>query len=198
MIQPTPASDTVLYGVDESTHREVEQRTVQWLEKAVIGLNLCPFARAPIRQGLVRHAITGAVNADQLLHELERQASDLASVDASELETVLLIHPLVMAEFLDFHFFLEEADALIKRLELRGVLQIASFHPDYQFASSEANDVSNYTNRSPYPILHLLREDSVARAASTLSDTSVVTERNISTLQQLGQHGWDKLWTSKN
>jgi hypothetical protein len=196
--QATPVNDTVLYSVDAATLIEVNKRTVEWLERAVIGLNLCPFARAPIRQGLVRYAITGAMHADQLLMELERQALSLASVDASELETILLIHPLAMGEFLDFHFFLQEGDALIRRLGLRGVLQIANFHPLYQFASSERNDVSNYTNRSPYPILHLLREDSVTRASATLSDASIVTERNIKTLQQLGQHGWDKLWTQED
>lgn len=190
-------NDTALYSVDDTTFKQVKQGTLQWLEKAVIGLNLCPFARAPMRQGLVRYAITGALDADQLLLELEHQAVALATVDASELETVLLIHPMVLSQFLDFHFFLEEADALLKRLELRGVLQIASFHPGYQFASSEPNDLSNYTNRSPYPILHLLREDSVTRAAATLVDARLVTDRNIKTLQQLGHDGWDRLWTSE-
>lgn len=186
---------TVLYSVDDATFTKVKEATLQWLEKAVIGLNLCPFARAPIRQGLVRYAISGALDADQLLMELEGQAKTLAAVDAAELETVLLIHPLVMHQFLDFHFFLEEADALLKRLDLRGELQIASFHPDYQFASSQANDLSNYTNRSPYPILHLLREDSVTRAAATLPDVTLVTDKNIMTLRQLGRDGWDELWT---
>ncbi len=196
MTQTNPEKDGVLYNLDAATSSEVRTRIEEWLAKAVIGLNLCPFARAPITRGLVRFAVTGASNADELLMELEREALLLAAVDAAQLETVLLIHPMVMHEFLDFHFFLAEAEALMRRLELSGVLQIATFHPRYQFAASDENDIGNYTNRSPYPILHLLREDSVTRAAATLADASVVTDRNIKTLKLLGHEGWNKLWTS--
>jgi hypothetical protein len=196
LTQSNPETADVLYKLDAATSMEVRTRIEKWLEKAVIGLNLCPFARAPIRRGLVRFAVTAASDADALLMELEREALLLAAIDAAQLETVLLIHPMVMDEFLDFHFFLAEAEALMRRLELGGVLQIASFHPRYQFAASQENDIGNYTNRSPYPILHLLREDSVTRAAATLADASVVSDRNIDTLTLLGHEGWHKLWTS--
>jgi hypothetical protein len=168
--------------------------TQNWLERAVIGLNLCPFAKSVHVKKQIRYALTVAQTADELLAELEQELQHLAQSDPAELDTTLLIHPQAMVDFLDFHFFLAEADAAIRRLELDGILQIASLHPAYEFAGSNPDDVENFTNRSPYPTLHLLRESSIDRAVAAFPDAAAIFERNIETMNRLGHEGWRKLW----
>jgi hypothetical protein len=168
--------------------------TQRWLERAVIGLNLCPFAKAEHVHGRIRYALSRASNSTQLLDDLRHELL-LLQESASQFETTLLIHPWVLQDFLDFNDFLGQADALLNTLELDGILQIASFHPDYQFAGTRSDDVTNYTNRSPYPVLHLLRESSIARAVQAYPQTELIYQRNMRTLEQLGVDGWQQLFT---
>jgi hypothetical protein len=172
---------------------EILAATKHWLEAAVIGLDLCPFARAVHAQGLIRYAVSSADTPELLLADLLRELQTLVEADPAEIETTLLIHPGTLTDFLDYNDFLDVADAAIEDLGLAGVLQIASFHPRYQFASTEPDDIENYTNRSPYPILQLLRESSVERAVATFPDTSRIFEKNIETLRRLGLEGWKRL-----
>jgi hypothetical protein len=165
-----------------------------WLERAVIGLNLCPFAKSVFVKKQIRYAVTAASSADELLGELAGELQRLAATETTVLETTLLIHPLAMVDFLDYHFFLAEADALNRQLGYSGLFQIASLHPDYEFAGSAPDDIANFTNRSPYPMLHLLRESSIDRAVAAFPDAAQIFERNIDTLQHLGHGGWKKLW----
>ena len=179
---------------DEALVADITASTQRWLERAVIGLNLCPFAKAVHVKQRIRYAITAAKTADELLAELESELLLLMQADPEAIDTTLLIHPQVMSDFLDFNFFLDEADALIRNLELDGVIQIASLHPQYQFAGTEPDDIENYTNRAPYPTLHLLREASIDRAVAAFPDAATIFEKNIETLQQLGHEGWAQLW----
>ena len=183
-----------LFPDDPATTGAAVAATRAWLERAVIGLNLCPFAKAVHVKQQIRYAVTAARNADELLAELEQELQTLAAADPETLDTTLLILTEVMGDFLDFHFFLAEADAAIKRLELDGVIQIASLHPRYEFAGSDADDIDNYTNRSPYPTLHLLREASIDRAVAAFPDAADIFERNIETVRRLGHEGWRRLW----
>ena len=164
-----------------------------WLEKAVIGLNLCPFAKAVHAKRQIRYAVSEAQTEDALLDDLVRELKYLAGADPDDIETTLLIHPLALADFLDFNDFLDVADTALDELDLAGEIQIASFHPGYQFAGTQPDDIENYTNRSPYPILHLLREESVDRAVATFPDAAEIFERNVDTLDRLGHEGWSKL-----
>ena len=182
LVPPTPANAATVIAA-----------TRQWLERAVIGLNLCPFAKAVHIKQQIRYAVTGARTADELLAELEHELQILVATDPQALDTTLLIHPEVMGDFLDYHFFLAEADAAIRRLELDGVIQIASLHPRYEFAGSDADDIDNYTNRSPYPTLHLLREASIDRAVAAFPDAADIFDNNIETLRRLGHAGWRRL-----
>jgi hypothetical protein len=138
--------------------------------------------------------VTAAQTADELLAELEHELQLLAGTDPKLLDTTLLIHPQAMVDFLDFHFFLAEADALIRKLGFDGVFQIASLHPQYEFAGSEPDEIENFTNRSPYPTLHLLRETSIDRAVASFPDAADIFEKNIETLNRLGHEGWRQLW----
>jgi uncharacterized protein len=167
--------------------------TRQWLARAVIGLGLCPFAAAPFARDQIRYRVSERQSAEGLARELAEELGHLHAADPQLCETSLLIHPHVLADFADYNQFLDEADAVIAALDLRGELQIASFHPDYQFAGTEPNDVQNYSNRSPYPMLHLLREASVARAVASYPATGEITERNTATLRELGHEGWREL-----
>jgi uncharacterized protein len=168
--------------------------TTRWLERAVIGLNLCPFARAPHVQRRIRMRVSQARDADALLDDLCGELQSLNALGADECETGLLIHPFVLQDFLDYNDFLDVADAAVQALGLEGEWQVASFHPHYQFADSDADAIENFSNRSPYPTLHLLRESSVERAMEQMSDTDAIYRRNIGTLQRLGHEGWQKLW----
>ncbi|MDE1964616.1 MAG: DUF1415 domain-containing protein [Xanthomonadaceae bacterium] len=167
--------------------------TKRWVERAVVGLNLCPFARAPFVQGRIRYAVSHARDTDTLLDDLCGELQSLAAADAAECETTLLVHPHVLGDFLDYNDFLDVADAAVETLKLDGVLQVASFHPQYQFADTAPDDVENATNRSPFPTLHLLREASVERAAEAMTDPDEIFRRNIDTLRRLGREGWERL-----
>ena len=168
--------------------------TDRWLTRAVIGLNLCPFAKSVHAKRQVRYAVTAAASADDLLAELRHELDGLDQADPQDVETTLLIHPRAMTDFIDFHFFLREADALVRRLGYEGRLQVASFHPAYEFAGTAADDIANCTNRSPHPMLHLLREASIDRAVAAFPDAGAIYERNIETLRSLCRVGWDRLW----
>ena len=169
--------------------------TQRWLERAVIGLGLCPFAKAVYVKRQIRYAVTAATTADALLAELQHELALLAQADPVEIDTTLLIHPRAMTDFIDFHFFLREADAANRKLGLEGTVQIASFHPAYEFAGSAPDDIANFTNRSPHAMLHLLREASVDRAVAAFPDAAAIYERNVETLRRLGHEGWRGLWT---
>ena len=168
--------------------------TKVWLERAVIGLNLCPFAKAVHAKDQIRYVVSEARSAEELLADFAREAQTLAAVDPEVCDTTLLIHPHALTDFLDYNDFLDLADAAIEELGLEGVLQVASFHPDYQFADTEADDITNCTNRSPYPTLHLLREASVDRAVASFPEAERIYEVNIGTLRRLGHEGWKALW----
>ena len=171
----------------------VSEHTKKWLEKAVIGLNLCPFAKAPHVKNLVRIVVSEARHLDGFLEDLDRELQLLGNTPASELETTLLVHPTLFPDFETFNQMLEIADDAVVENELEGIVQIAPFHPDFQFEGTEADDISNYTNRSPYPTLHLIREDSIAKAAEAFPDSSAIFDRNIALLEKMGHEGWDKL-----
>jgi hypothetical protein len=169
------------------------QDTRQWLEKAVIGLNLCPFAKAVHQKGQIRWVISDVSTPAALLRLLAQELQWLHAADPVQVDTTLIVHPWVLQDFLDFNDFLDAADELLLELELDGVLQIASFHPQYQFAGTDADDPGNCSNRSPYPTLHLLREASIDRAVAAFPDASMIYESNIKTLQALGLQGWQQL-----
>lgn len=168
--------------------------TRRWIEKAVIGLNLCPFARAVYTKNQVRIVVSHAKHLDAFLDELDAELTLLKDTPAEEIDTTLLVHPSLFPDFFVFNDFLNVVDDVVAEHGLEGVIQVASFHPLFQFEGVEADDISNATNRSPYPILHLLREDSVERAiASDAGDAERIVERNIATLQALGADGWQRL-----
>ena len=167
--------------------------TRHWLERAVIGLNLCPFAKAVHVKEQIRWVESPAESPEQLLEDLVRELQFLAAADPAQVETTLLIHPYVLADFLDYNDFLDVADAAVESLGLAGVLQVASFHPDYQFAGTAPDDVENLSNRSPYPTLHLLREASIDAAVAAFPEAASIYERNIETLRRLGLQGWRRL-----
>lgn len=167
--------------------------TRRWIERAVIGLNLCPFARAPYVQDRLRITVSRARDADALVDDLRKELEWLRDADAKEYETSLLVHPFVLGDFEDYNQFLDVADALLQAMELDGEIQVASFHPDYCFADAHPDDIGNATNRSPWPTLHLLRESSIDRAVESGIDTDAIYERNIETLRKLGRAGWDAL-----
>jgi hypothetical protein len=180
-------------GADADAHIAA---TRCWLERAVIGLNLCPFAKAVYHKRQIRYAVTAAASADELLAELAHELELLADADAGDIETTLLIHPLVMTGFIDYQFFLTEANAAVKNLGFAGVIQIASLHPQYEFAGSTTDDIDNYTNRAPYPTLYLLRETSIDRAVAAFPDAAAIYEQNIATMRRLGLAGWQQLWAT--
>ena len=175
------------------TDDEIQRDTQDWLEKAVIGLNLCPFAKSVHVNQRLRYVVSRATTPEDLLKDLARELLALNRADPDEIETTLLIHPFVLGDFLDFNDFLGAADGLIDELELDGELQIANFHPAYQFSGTDPDDITNCTNRSPYPTLHLLRESSIERAVATMDDTDAIVEANIELLRRMGREGWDAL-----
>ncbi|HEY8977206.1 MAG TPA: DUF1415 domain-containing protein [Burkholderiaceae bacterium] len=167
--------------------------TRAWVRRAVIGLNLCPFARAVDAKDQIRYVFSDATDPETLLATLVVELQRLADTDPQVVDTTMLIHPRVLADFEDFNDFLELADAAVEDLDLDGVLQVASFHPRFQFADTEPDDITNATNRSPYPTLHLLREDSVDRAVAAFPEAEAIFERNMETLDKLGAKGWADL-----
>ena len=178
-------------------HTQVVNATQTWLEKAVIGLNLCPFAKAVHVKKQIRYTVSVATDARGLHADLLTEIQFLLEADPEKVETTLLIHPHVLTDFLDFNDFLDVADALLVELNADGILQIASFHPSYQFFGTQSDDIENYTNRSPYPILHLIREASIEKAVETYPDTDDIYQKNIDTLQRLGLDGWKKLFVAQ-
>ena len=168
--------------------------TRRWVERAVIGLNLCPFAKAVYMKQQVRIVLSDASTPEALLEELAEELVLLRDTDPGKVDTTLIVHPDVLTDFLDYNDFLDNADAAVEALDLQGEIQVASFHPDYQFAGTMPDDISNYTNRSPYPTLHLLREASIDRAVEAFPDPDVIVERNVTTLDALGHAGWAKLF----
>jgi hypothetical protein len=182
---------------DPAASRESADRVIattrNWVEKAVIGLRLCPFAARPYLLGLIRYRVSEQRSPEGLAEELAQELKYLAAADPLRCETSLLIHPQVLGDFLDYNQFLDQADAALAALGLKGELQIASFHPAYRFAGSALNDVENCSNRSPYPMLHLLRESSVGRAAATFPGVNEIGNRNMVTLRELGAAGLRKL-----
>jgi hypothetical protein len=179
--------------LDSSACPNIVAATQEWLDKAVIGLNLCPFAKAVRVKNQIRFVVSDAVDAQALLLDLAEELELLASADPQQIDTTVLIHPHALADFLDFNDFLGIAEDLLEERELDGELQIASFHPHYQFAGTAPDDIENYTNRSPYPILHLLREDSIERAVEAFPDAADIYEKNMERLRELGHAGWQEL-----
>jgi hypothetical protein len=172
--------------------------TKTWVERVVVGLNLCPFAKAPYLKGQIRYVSCKAKTNSDLLDALSDQLLFLDATAPIVCETILLIHPFVLNDFFDYNDFLDEADELVDRLGLEGVFQIASFHPQYQFADSGPNDRANFTNRSPYPMLHILREASIDAALGSAPDpqalSDTITRRNLTTLTELPAPAWQVLW----
>lgn len=161
-------------------------QTRQWIEQLVLGHNLCPFAHKPYQMGLVRFSVTSASRPELLLAVLKAELYALRAAPVEKVETTLLIHPEALNHFPAYNDFLDDADELLYQEGLEGILQIASFHPHYQFSGTELDDVENYTNRSPYPMLHLLREDSLEKAIAQHPNVDAIPERNIEVMQQLG------------
>jgi uncharacterized protein len=182
---------------DTESHQTIIAATRHWLTRAVIGLNLCPFAKAVHVKDQIRYAISDAISTEGVLTDLESELRTLADADSAVIDTTLLILPRALADFLDYNDCLYFADRMLKNLRLEGTLQIASFHPHYQFEGSEPDDIENYTNRSPYPILHLLREASIERAVDAFPDAADIYERNQETLRRLGRPGWQQWMAAK-
>ena len=168
-------------------HQTVIDRTRRWISSMVIGLNLCPFAERVFSSDKIRYVVSDAQDETALLAELTGELKYLASVPIANVATTLLIHPHIFADFLDHNDFLGAAEQLVADLDLEGIIQIASFHPNYQFADTEPSAVENYTNRSPFPMLHLLREESITEVAVDTDALLEIPQRNIETLQRLGK-----------
>ena len=181
-------------GPDTADQYEIVAATRHWLEVAVIGLNLCPFAKAVHVKQQIRCTVTQASSEGELLAVLRDELSLLAKSDSNEIDTTLLIHPQALTDFIDYTAFLRKADRLLRSQGHEGTLQIASFHPAYEFAGSSPDDIENCSNRSPFPMLHLLREDSIERAVAVFPDAGEIYERNIETLRRLGHTGWQRLF----
>ena len=164
--------------------------TVRWLEKAVIGLNLCPFAKSVHVKGQIHYVVSQATDVEGVAQDLHRELEALAEISPEKRDTTLLILPQALQEFLDFNDFLELADDMVEELDLGGILQVASFHPLFQFEGTDVDDVTNCTNRAPYPILHLLREDSIDKAVEAFPEAEMIYERNMQVLEQMGIEGW--------
>lgn len=191
---PSPMAPASTEASSSHATHPVVLDTVRWLERAVIGLNLCPFAKGVHAKGQIHYVVSAAQEAGPLLDELRAQLLALVDIAQSVRDTTLLIVPTpLLADFLDFNDFLGQADELLETLELDGTLQIASFHPQFQFAGTGVDDVTNCTNRSPYPTLHLLREESIDRAVEVFPEAETIYERNIEVLEKLGMPGWKAL-----
>jgi hypothetical protein len=175
------------------TDDQIIALTRSWVEQVVIGLNLCPFAKPVHVKNQINYSLSHARNEDQLANDLKQSLEILLSTSPDVMDTSLLIHPWVLSDFIDYNNFLDIADAVLDEQNLTGIVQIASFHPDYQFAGTSSDDVTNCTNRSPFPMLHLLREESMDKATAALPDASVIVDRNVETMTSLGYEGWHDL-----
>ncbi|MFP5402389.1 MAG: DUF1415 domain-containing protein [Gammaproteobacteria bacterium] len=167
--------------MDEQIIADVEQ----WLDEVVIGLDLCPFAARPRREKRVRIAVSHATTPEALLDDLQAELERLADAPAGELETTLLAIPDMLEDFADYNDFLDAVDLWVEQFGWEGELQVASFHPQYQFADTEADDPGNLTNRSPWPLLHIIREDSLEKAIEHYPDVDGIPERNIARMKAL-------------
>jgi uncharacterized protein len=171
--------------------------TQRWLERAVIGLNLCPFAKAVHVKGLIHYTVSEAATPAELLIDLKNELNSLANMDVAGVsiayDTTLLIAPHCLQDFLDFNDLLGKADKLLAKMKLEGIIQLANFHPHYQFAGTEPDDISNFTNCAPYPTLHLLRESSIDQAVEAFPEAEAIFEVNMATMERLGLKGWDDL-----
>lgn len=172
---------------------EIIAATDRWVTRAVIGLNLCPFARAARDNKQVRYVVSNAKTPQDLLADLMRELELIAEASRAEVDTTLLIHPYVLQDFLDYNDFLGVVDDTLEEMELDGILQVASLHPEHQFADTDIDDIENYTSRSPYPTLHILREASIAEAVANYPEADRIFERNVETLRRLGHAGWEAL-----
>jgi uncharacterized protein len=181
MDQPWPSDETVI------------AETRRWLSHVVIGLELCPFAKTVHAKDQIRYFVSTAETPERLLEDLLNELRRLADADPDTVDTTLLILPRALPDFLDYNDFLHVADLVLEDLELVGVLQIASFHPDYRFEGNASEDLANYVTRSPYPMLHLLREASVERAVAVFPDASKIVDKNVRTMRALGREGWQRL-----
>lgn len=181
--------NTVPFPTDD----DVIALTRAWISEAVIGLNLCPFAKAVYVKEQIRYVVSHAESEAELAAELLHELQYLHASDPDVIDTTLLIHPRVLRDFFDYNGFLDVADEVLEDAALEGELQIASFHPDYQFADAQPDDIDNFTNRSPYPVLHLLRESSIDRAVQAFPEASAIFQRNIATMRDLGLNGWNRL-----
>jgi hypothetical protein len=180
-------------ATEGSLHNRMVQDTLRWLERAVIGLNLCPFAKAVYVKGQVHCTVSQASNLEALRDDLLQALKDLVAHEPDERDTTLLIIQNLLQDFVDYNDFLNVADDCLLALDLEGEIQIASFHPQYQFAGTDEDDITNFTNRSPYPTLHLIREASIDRAVAAFPDAEDIFEANMATMNQLGLQGWQDL-----
>lgn len=167
--------------------------TVRWLEKAVIGLNLCPFAKAVHVKGEIGYCVSMAEDSTEIMLLLKEQLIALVEGENQKYDTALIILPMAFADFYAFNDFLYKTDKLLRRSQLDGVIQVASFHPKFQFEGTEEDEISNYTNRAPYPTLHLIREESMDKAVDAFPDAELIYEANIETLEKMGHEGWKAL-----
>lgn len=177
-----------------ATQEIVIERTQAWLERVVLGLNFCPFARAPYKSGRVEFAVCLSSTEEDVLESLHQHLTELDKISESVCETLLLIIPSALSDFYDYNQFLDRAERLLVQGGWEGVFQIASFHPDYQFADVAADDVTNYTNRSPYPILHILRESSITRVVGNEGVIEQVIENNQRLLREMTQEQFKRLF----
>ena len=173
-------------------NEKIIDSTRHWLTRAVIGLNLCPFAKAVYVKDQIRYAVSEARTFEDVLAEIETELKYLAETDPDQTDTTLLIVPHALANFAEYNDALHFADTLLKQLRMEGELQIASFHPNYQFDDATPDDIENFTNRAPYPIFHLLREASIEHAVEAFPDAADIYERNMATLRRLGRTGWQQ------
>ena len=175
------------------TNEEAIAATKLWLERAVIGLNLCPFAKEVHVKKQIRYVVSAAQTPEELLRDVLNEFEVLAEASPVEIDTTLLIHPHVLTDFLDYNDFLDVVDAALADVELDDELQVAGMHPQYQFADTAPDDITNYTNRSPYPTLHLLREESIDKAVDAFPEAAQILDTNIETMRKLGHEGWNAL-----
>ena len=179
-------------------HEQVLGDTRRWLERAVIGLNLCPFAKAVYVKEQVRFRVSEATDAAGVLDEFREELALIAQSDPALHDTTLLVVPHCLEDFLDYNDVVGRAERLVRKMNLEGVIQVATFHPDYVFADAQAGDITNFTNRSPYPMLHLLREESVDRAVEAFPEAEAIFEANMAKLRDLGREGWDALGVGRS
>ena len=176
--------------------QQVLADTRRWIERAVIGLNLCPFAKAVYVKHQVRLVVSRARHLDGFLEDLDRELLYLRDTPAEEVDTTLLIHPTLFPDFFVFNDCLDVVDEVVEEHGLQGEIQVAPFHPSFQFDGTEPDDITNATNWAPYPTLHLLREASIDRAVDSGDSADTIVERNQHTLHRLGHEGWRSLWAS--